>query len=202
MLGINQALACVVVFISDRWLLITDPDGAEHVPVAVKELFLTGDGEYSALKRLLDNTLEQNAVERWSLDMVQRRLKLQVVKPLSVWLREPHTHRGKEMRSLYNEFFEHMSKHAGGDIDVSELPVKLPADKLAAACADSKKKNPVLKKLWLRLHVELEVRHFSLSLCSRVRRCGCSFSLVFWTVPAVHGAAREDYTEETTASGG
>jgi serine/threonine protein kinase len=114
------------------------------------------NGTKSELKAVVDHTLEQNPADRWSIDMLARRLNLGFKKSLSEWLREPHTHNGKEMRSIENEFFEVLSKHAGGDIDVSELVEKLPADKLKLACDESKKKNPVLKKLWLRLYIELE----------------------------------------------
>eukprot|EP01045_Picozoa_sp_COSAG04_P018434 COSAG04_NODE_1705_length_5881_cov_13.667935_4_plen_207_part_00 len=99
--------------------------------------------------------------------LVQKELKIHIAQPLNAWLQQTVTHdvsgKPQEIGYLTGDFLEVIStalgpegKPLGQDVDVSELSRLLPADALQKALDDSGKKGPILKKLFARLHYELE----------------------------------------------
>ena len=101
---------------------------------------------------------------------LQKELDLRFPLPLNAWLLQTHTHPisgpskpPMEIGNLTGDFLEMISgavgpdgEPLGEDVDVWELASKLPADALEARINETRKKGPVLKKLYARLHFELE----------------------------------------------
>ena len=76
-------------------------------------------------------------------------------KPLLMWLDQTVEHDGKTVGSVAKDFADVLSAAAGGDVDIWDFVAAVPADKLTELIAASKKKKPVQKKLYTRLHYEL-----------------------------------------------
>ena len=142
----------------NAWAGESGYEESSQVPPAVKDAYKEdgASGAYSDLKELVDNMLKQKVEERWSLSQVATKLDLQIPKRLSEWLKETHTHEGAEIAAIYAEFFEPMQAKCGGDIDVSDLKAKMTNEQLDEVITTSGKKSPVQKKLFTRLHYELE----------------------------------------------
>ena len=86
---------------------------------------------------------------------MQAQLGVRMAKPLGMWLNDTVEHEGKTFASIHKDFAEVLSEAAGGDVDIWDFVAAVPADKLTELIAASKKKKPVQKKLYTRLHYEL-----------------------------------------------
>ena len=82
--------------------------------------------------------------------------------PLNAWFKLEKTHAGLPCGDMTGDYLAVIAGAAGPDgkalgeaVDVWELSKKLPGAKLQAALDSSGKKGPVLKKLYSRLHYEL-----------------------------------------------
>jgi hypothetical protein len=72
-----------------------------------------------------------------------------------MWLDEVVEHKGVTIGSIRKDVADILTTAAGGDVLIVDFAEKVPAEKLAEVIAASGKKKPIIRKLYKRLHYEL-----------------------------------------------